>query len=188
MANKQQGVVLVISMIMLLLLTMIGTSSMQTAGQQEKLSRHYKDKYSAIQAAEAALKAGEAKINGAQLSDFGGSIAGLLAKSAADPDPWNKMTWNNAIQINSGISNVSEQPRYYIKHLSTDTVVSSGPGGSGGSGGINIASPTYGGAKRQLVQSGPTTTNTGFFAITAKGAGDHGVSQVLLRSYFYRKF
>ncbi len=62
--KHQSGVVLAISLIMLVLLTLIGLSAMQTTTLQEKMSGNMLDKNIAFQAAESALKAAEASLAG----------------------------------------------------------------------------------------------------------------------------
>lgn len=56
---KQQGSSLIICMIFLLLLTIIGISSMQSATLQEKMVGNAVDENRAFQSAEGALRAGE---------------------------------------------------------------------------------------------------------------------------------
>lgn len=56
---RQTGAVLVISLIMLLLLTLIGTTSMQATALEEKMAGNMRDKDLAFQAAESALKQAE---------------------------------------------------------------------------------------------------------------------------------
>jgi type IV pilus assembly protein PilX len=58
-AASQSGVVLVISLIMLLLLTVIGSTAMQTTSLEEKMAGNLRDKDLAFQAAESALRAAE---------------------------------------------------------------------------------------------------------------------------------
>lgn len=57
--HAQQGVVLVITLIMLLLLTIIGVTSMRSSSLQENMARNFRENILAFQAAEAALKSGE---------------------------------------------------------------------------------------------------------------------------------
>lgn len=62
MTNKtsQRGAALIVSLILLLVVTLIGVSGMQTTVLQEKMSGNFKDKNTSFQAAEAALREGEA--------------------------------------------------------------------------------------------------------------------------------
>jgi type IV pilus assembly protein PilX len=57
--RPQRGMALIVSLIFLLLLTMIGISSMQNASLQEKMAGSVKFRNESFQVAEAALRAGE---------------------------------------------------------------------------------------------------------------------------------
>jgi type IV pilus assembly protein PilX len=59
-STYQSGAVLIISLIMLLLLTIIGASSIQTTSLEEKMAGNLRNANLAFQAAESALRAGEA--------------------------------------------------------------------------------------------------------------------------------
>jgi type IV pilus assembly protein PilX len=56
---SQNGAVLVVSLIMLLLMTLIGISAMQSTVLEEKMAGNFKDKNIAFQAAESALRDAE---------------------------------------------------------------------------------------------------------------------------------
>jgi len=58
--TSQAGAVLVVSMIMLLLLTLIGTTGMSVTALEEKMAGNVRDRNLAFQAAESALELGEA--------------------------------------------------------------------------------------------------------------------------------
>jgi len=58
-ARKQQGAVLIVALIMLLLLTIIGLSSMRGTSLQESMAGNMRDANLALQASEAALRKGE---------------------------------------------------------------------------------------------------------------------------------
>jgi type IV pilus assembly protein PilX len=62
-AASQSGVVLAISLIILLLLTVMGVTAMQTTSLEEKMAGNLRDKNLAFQAAESALKAAENSLN-----------------------------------------------------------------------------------------------------------------------------
>ncbi|AQZ34850.1 pilus assembly protein PilX [Pseudomonas sp. LPH1] len=59
--HRQQGAVLIVALIMLLLLTIIGLSSMRGTSLQENMAGNMRDINLALQAAEAALRQGEGK-------------------------------------------------------------------------------------------------------------------------------
>ena len=62
-AASQSGAVLIVSLIMLLLLTLIGVTAMQTTSLEEKMAGNLRDKNLAFQAAESALRAAEHNLN-----------------------------------------------------------------------------------------------------------------------------
>jgi type IV pilus assembly protein PilX len=60
--KKQTGAILVVSLIMLLVMTLMGLSGMQTTSLQEKMSSNMRDQNIAFQAAESVLRDAEADI------------------------------------------------------------------------------------------------------------------------------
>ncbi len=62
--NNQRGAILIIALIMLLLLTIIGLSSMRGTSLQESMAGNLRDSNLAFQAAEAALRQGEGMVDG----------------------------------------------------------------------------------------------------------------------------
>ena len=61
--RRQNGAVLIVSLIMLLLLTLIGVTAMQTNGLEEKMAGNMLDRNIALQAAESALRDAERDIS-----------------------------------------------------------------------------------------------------------------------------
>ncbi len=61
--TRQSGAVLFISLIILILLTLIGMTTLRGSFLQEKMSANYKNKSKAFQAAESALRGGEDWLN-----------------------------------------------------------------------------------------------------------------------------
>jgi len=57
--ERQKGVVLVISLLILLVMTVIGVSGMQSSQLEEKMAGHFRDSDLTFQAVEAALRVGE---------------------------------------------------------------------------------------------------------------------------------
>ncbi len=100
----QSGVVLPISMIILLLLTLISITATQVAGLEEKMAGNSKDSNLAFQAAEAALRAGEAATTGTPTLYTG-----------TQPIDWT----NAAVTTYSSgtLTGISDAPRYTIEDL-----------------------------------------------------------------------
>ena len=63
LAPRERGVVLVMAMVFLLILTLIGVTTMSTTVLQEKMAGNMQDKNAAFQAAESALTSGETGCN-----------------------------------------------------------------------------------------------------------------------------
>lgn len=60
--NTQQGAILIVALVMLLLVTIIGLASMRGTSLQERMAGNLRDQELALQAAEAALRKGEATV------------------------------------------------------------------------------------------------------------------------------
>jgi len=119
MKDKQKGVVLIVSMIMLLLLTLLAISSMNTTIMEEKITSNYKDKNTAFQAAEAALRDGETYLRDTTPLPIFTGENGLYQPTNTGAPRWNLVAWSVAAQRRSyaGLAGVAEQPNYIIEEL-----------------------------------------------------------------------
>lgn len=116
-SKNQSGVVLPISMIMLLLLTLIAITGSQVTGLEEKMAGNSRDYNLAFQAAETALRAGEAATAGSPVFYTG-----------AQPIDWT----NAAVTTYSGgtLTGINQSPVYIIEELPSTAGASIGAGGS----------------------------------------------------------
>lgn len=73
-AARQQGAILIIALIMLLLLTIIGLTSIRGTSLQESMSGNLRDNNISLQAAEAALRKGEAIVTDKFVNDALGTL------------------------------------------------------------------------------------------------------------------
>jgi type IV pilus assembly protein PilX len=93
--SKQNGVALFISLVLLLVLTIIGISSVQTTSLEVRMTRNEHDSMLAFQAAESALRDAEAQLEGvtslANFTDTGDNGRYNVA-DLGDPEHylWNK--------------------------------------------------------------------------------------------------
>lgn len=157
-SNKQQsGVVLVISLILLLLLTILGTTAMQVNGLEEKMAGNSRDQNIAFQAAESTLREAETFILNNPTDIYLGAN-GLLGKDSTNPinvEPSNFFTYSwaaNNSQQGTNPNNtfvLASNPRYVIKQVS---------------------------------QNGTKT----YFRITARAVGRSAGTQIILQEYFVR--
>lgn len=79
MQNRQQGMALLVSLVFLLLLTLIGISSMQNATLQEKMAGSVSLRNQSFQLAEATLRMGESAV---QLASYTLAVCGSTAQCA----------------------------------------------------------------------------------------------------------
>ncbi len=80
---RQQGVTLVVALILLLAVTLLGLASMRGTGMQERMSANLYDRAIAFQAAESSLREAEDLLAAGAVGPFDGTVNGLYGK----PDP-----------------------------------------------------------------------------------------------------
>ena len=166
--NQQRGAVLIISLIMLLVLTLLGVTSMRTTILEEKMAGNLRDKNTSFQAAETALRDGEALIETLLATSSFDGTSGRLGSADTDPDFFASATWDpgedNSIAYSGTMSGVAEQPRYivkFVKEVTSDTgSLKVGGYGDGGTNSVNN------------------------FRVTAKGTGQSESSSTILQAYY----
>lgn len=102
-SNTQRGAVLIVALVMLLLLTLISLSSMRGTALQENMASNLRESNISLQAAEAALRAGEKQAHNKFLD---GSL-NLL-------EPTAKISGDYA-----GLTDMAETPAYSIVKLAS---------------------------------------------------------------------
>ncbi len=171
--SRQQGAALLVSLILLVVLSLLGVAAMQSSQIQERLSGAYRNKVSAFQAAEAALRAAEEELEKvtpfSSQSNAGFKVlqpdvdcVGLCYDEVSNPDvfinygeplngnPWDKLFPNTAFR-----------PHYIVEEIGL-------PGGN------------------PLVSDEPLP-DTKMYRITAKAYGDDLKSISMLQTYFRRQ-
>jgi len=169
---QQQGVVLVISMILLLVMTSLVLASVSSTRNEERMSGATRDMNASFQAAEAALLDGENYLASAILPPFNGTN-GLYQASTTGEDLYEDTAswdWATDCVTYSGatISGVITQPCYYIEELNVVLT-----GGTTGGGSITIG-------------DGSAPSVTAFYRVTARGVGVSPNSETILQSVFKR--
>ncbi len=145
--KQQNGVALVVSLILLIVITLLGLSSIRTIVLEEKMASNTYDRSLAFQAAEAGLRAGEAiaeaqsKLgnpnqgfpaytdadNSCPANAINACNAGLCATPDKDcPARWSGTTapatfnWDNSAAPAGGLNlnaNAGAAPRYFVEYL-----------------------------------------------------------------------
>lgn len=114
---RQRGSALLVSLVFLLLLTMIGISSIQDSTLQERMAGNNRDQGVAFQAAEAGLRAAEKYLQGAVVGPFNGSNGLYVAASSSLPD-WKAATQTGwKILPSNSLTVVDSQPEYLIEEV-----------------------------------------------------------------------
>lgn len=176
----QRGVVLVVSLIVLLLMSLIGLASVRSAALEERMSGNWRDQNIALQAAEAALRAGETYLAPLAdrpdqwtypcaappcevfdaLSDTRPTEDGLLSRDAEDRSEWIA----NATPYGETLTGVRTPPLYLIEHSAY--------------------------VRDHLVVGFGSVPETGRdqYRITARGTGQSGVSVSMLQTHYLKRF
>ncbi|MDT8372196.1 MAG: pilus assembly protein [Gammaproteobacteria bacterium] len=127
--NKQTGAVLAISLIMLLLLTLIGTTGMQVTSLEEKMAGNMRDQILAFQAAESTLNFAEANLKPEPVFVDAGTD-GFYSEASAIPSSSAILLasfWSSnpvATYAASGLGNGVTDSRYIVQKM-VDSCVSS---------------------------------------------------------------
>lgn len=184
-ASTQRGAVLITGLIFLVVLTLLGTTALQSTILEEKMAGNLRDETLAFQAAEAALRSGEHFLEQVTLPEFNGS-GGLYHYACSEglnpdaegedegesfscpptPDPVTEMNWDAGDSRETGvvIEGVVSQPRYFIEQL----------------GNISLQ-----GDSGSAQQSG-TALDATMFRVVARGVGGTETATVLLQSTYRR--
>jgi len=173
--NKQSGAVLFISLILLLIMTILGVTGMQTTILEEKMAGNFRNTNQAFQSAEAALRDSEAWLN-SQASEPAETSTGannIWTLNAMDPDSSNNKAWwnerdsawwnSNGVSYGTTLSGINTPPRTIIEYKThlADTL---------------------------LQGTGNAPAGLTFYQITSRGTGGDDQAKVLLQSITMRRY
>lgn len=170
--KNQRGVALFISLVLLLVLTIIGVSAVQTTSLEERMARNTNDSVLAFESAEVALRTAETflrnNVNSTALFPSGGNNGLWKSSDYMQTERWqqaNVWTGLNSVKLPANsIAGVADQPRYIIEWVATVE---------------RSANPN------QMTQSYNTLFDRiEIFRITARGVGGTNNARVLLQSTF----
>lgn len=164
-SSSQQGMALVIGLILLLVMTLMSIAAMRTTMMQERMAGSFQDNQRAFQAAETALREGEEILEQAALPSFNGQ--GLYESGdGRDRPDWTAMDAatdaTDALEIDEDVSGVAEKPQYYIERLP--------------------AAPPPGSS----LEAGTAEEGWELYRVTARGFGASDISVAVLESTFRR--
>lgn len=183
LAPRERGVALVMAMAFLLILTLIGVTTLSTTVLEEKMAGNMQDKNTAFQATESALRSGEnwlQPLTAMPIFDPLVTDDGLHRQSATSTPVWDATTgvWSGTDVVDytelpgsaappSGqlLSNVSQQPQYLIEDM--------GP----------VRDPLG-----SLKLGTPSRSTRNVFRVTALGSGRSAQAVVMVQSVFEKQF
>lgn len=132
MPQRQQGAILIFCLVFLSILTVMGTSGMETTVLEERMSANMRDHSIAFQSAESALKNAEAWLllqNTLPIVSGDGSTR-VWSEDAMDPSATDGKYWWDHANIDAawwttnadaiaGVAEVASQPTYVIEEYRT---------------------------------------------------------------------
>mgnify|MGYP001815085480 CR=1 FL=1 len=170
--RRQQGAVLAVTLMILLVVTLLTVSNMQSAILQEKMAGNNSDRNVAFQAAESGLREAEVFLEDiVSLGDFQGQ-AGLFGRTDDEPAFSTSGTWSDTAYHVVADTDLGtyERPRYFIKNMTTV---------QGTTGALNMSG--YGDNKG--------TGDVTIFRVTVRATGTSADSaEVILRTQYGRIF
>lgn len=169
---KQTGAVLFIGLLMLVVISLIAVSSMQSSNLQELMAANELDQITAFEAAESAIREAETRLRSGEfsLADFDSDTSDGRFEFMYD-QVWDEIDWSTESIVADDIDGVSTAPRFVIQYL-----------GDMSSGDLSI-NVNIDNAYNQT-SSGATGTIAQMFRITARGTGRSDNSVAVIESVF----
>lgn len=167
--QRQRGAAMVIALIMLLVLTVLGTATARMTLLEERMTGNTQDNRVAFQAAEAALREGEDFLEQPVIPDFTGSD-GLYQPALPDEEPlWRTVDFTSPLEAVAygGLADADGSlsraaASYFIEELPRVPT-----------GGVSLAADT-------------AVDDARFFRVTARGVGIAGAATVTLQTTYRR--
>ena len=181
--HYQQGVVLAAVLMIVLVVTVLGVTAINTASLEGKLAHNFSERTHAFQAAEIALRAGEQVLEGLTAEP---AVCGTHPCSC--PDTANCNVWSrNALQGESLVHTGSIQSWWEFQDDSwwNDMGATPIPAGSG-------STAMYIIEERSFIQNNTQANIVGsglnYYTVTALGTRKGTGAQVVLQSHFMKRF
>lgn len=177
MKNKQEGVVLIVSLIMLLMMTLLGVTAMNTSSMEEKMAGNSRDVELALESSETALRNAELWLanQAVELEPKSNGSTRIWTLNAMDPTTSNAVNWwqerntawwgNNAVAYDASVTLplINSDPYTIIeyKQFIPDDL---------------------------LVGNGNSSQGITYYRVTARGTGGSDYAKVLLQSTTARRY
>lgn len=159
---RERGAALVVALVFLLIMTVLGVTSMSSTTLQERMAGNLRDNNLAFQAAEAALRNGEELLRQATLPVFSGSNGLLqMQDEGGQAHFWSTYPWEDNSRTADAVSGVPNAPRFVVEELPP--------------------LPAEGGSLRF-----GALPEVGFYRVTAYGTGGTEEAVVILQTTYRR--
>jgi type IV pilus assembly protein PilX len=170
-ASDQAGMALIVSLMILMTLTVLGLTAMQSSQTEVSMAGNQRELGITFSAAEAGLGSGQTYIDDSiSKTIYNDPSQGLYDLLDLDPDYRDYATWDDSQTSAIGLPYVVEQPKFIIKYLgdrSQNEVAAVNIGGYGSS------------------QPGITVSN---FRVTARAVGQTGRASRQIQVYYGKEF
>jgi type IV pilus assembly protein PilX len=178
--RSQSGVVLVMTLVILLVVTLLGVSSIQLTGLQERMSRNASDAAFAFGSADAALRAAEIAVEAEDSLDSytndAATVDNKYSIEAVNSAPiWLNATWwdtaaNGIVVANYGVTaGTNREPKYLIEFIRTST-------------------PDLDVTNIGNVGSTISAEDTHYFRVTARGIGRTAGAKIYMQTTYGKQF
>jgi len=166
--GRQKGAVLITALVLLVVLTLLGTTAVQNTVMEERMAGNYYDLAVAFEAAESALRAGEGGLADDTTYSGYGFVGGDGTFEVTDTDesisPHDASNYALTAASDVVSDNVHAAPSYFIERLPEIKLPSSG----------------------LVLGFQDTTPTVQYYRVTARGEGISPNSEVLLQSTYLR--
>ena len=116
--RSQTGVTLIISLIILVTLTILGLTSMQSSRTEISMAGNQRESGITFNAAEAGLRDAEGFVtNSISKSIYNDPTIGLFDRLDVDPDYGDEVAWTASQVAPTTLPHVAAQPQFIIKYL-----------------------------------------------------------------------
>ncbi|HCW92024.1 MAG TPA: hypothetical protein DHU56_18550 [Marinobacter sp.] len=130
MIHRQKGVALLMSLVILLVLSLLATSSMQNSIMQERMSTSSREGLMALEAAETALREIEENLEGLTALTKFGTSKGFYDKGDA-PGVFDSATWTAPKNALAATEVDGITPRYFVEYRGPVSLTRDGQGANG---------------------------------------------------------
>ena len=173
--RSQNGVILVVSLILLLVVTLIATTNMETSILEERMAGNIQDYNMAFQAAEASMEAAEDWLSNQIIlptPSTDGSTPVWTSEGpgqVGDTDEWwderNVAWWTANADAVPGLTGVASQPQYVIEeHFQSLT------------------------GQSLTIGTGNTSVTRVMHRVTSRGVGGNANAEVMIQSTYLRPY